>query len=75
VETLRVWERRYAISDTAARGQRLYSDAQVRRLRLIKQLVDQGHAAGALAQLPPEQLSQMAAAPVPGPRRSRCGWR
>lgn len=68
VETLRVWERRYAISDTgrSARGQRLYSDAQVHRLRLIKQLVDQGHPVGALAQLPAEQLRQMAAAPVPG---------
>ena len=68
VDTLRVWERRYAISNTgrSARGQRLYSDTQVHRLRLIKQLVDQGHPIGALAQLPPEQLGQMAAAPVPG---------
>jgi DNA-binding transcriptional MerR regulator len=68
VETLRVWERRYALSDTgrSARGQRLYSDAQVRRLRLIKQLVDQGHPIGALAQLPLEQLSQMGAAPASG---------
>ncbi|MFL6708878.1 MAG: MerR family transcriptional regulator [Massilia sp.] len=58
VETLRVWERRYAISDTArsARGQRLYSDAQVRRLALIKQLVDQGHGVGTLARLSDEEL-------------------
>jgi DNA-binding transcriptional MerR regulator len=58
VETLRVWERRYGISDTArsARGQRLYSDAQVRRLALIKQLVDQGHGVGTLARLSDDEL-------------------
>ena len=67
VETLRVWERRYGISDTgrSAHGQRLYSDAQVRRLRLMKQLVDQGHSIGALAQLPLEQLGALAVVPVP----------
>ena len=58
VETLRVWERRYGLSDTgrSAHGQRLYSDAQVSRLRLIKQLVDQGHPVGALAPLSTAQL-------------------
>lgn len=70
VETLRVWERRYGISDTSrsAHGQRLYSEAQVGRLRLMKQLVDQGHPIGALAQLPVEQLRALAlAAPqLPG---------
>lgn len=67
VETLRVWERRYGISDTARseHGRRLYSDAQVRRLRLIKQLVDQGHPIGALAQLPLEQLGALTVVPVP----------
>ncbi|MES2758484.1 MAG: MerR family transcriptional regulator [Pseudomonadota bacterium] len=67
VETLRVWERRYGISDTgrSAHGQRLYSDAQVRRLRLLKQLVDQGHPIGALAKLPFEQLGALAVVPAP----------
>jgi DNA-binding transcriptional MerR regulator len=66
VETLRVWERRYGISDTerSAHGQRLYSDVQVRRLRLMKQLVDQGHPIGALAQLPLEELLTSATAPL-----------
>jgi DNA-binding transcriptional MerR regulator len=66
VETLRVWERRYGISDTdrSAHGQRLYSDAQVRRLRLMKQLVDQGHPIGALAQLPLDQLLASATVPL-----------
>jgi DNA-binding transcriptional MerR regulator len=66
VETLRVWERRYGISDTgrSAHGQRLYSDAQVRRLRLIKQLVDQGHPIGALAKLDLEKLGSLAVVPA-----------
>ncbi len=61
VETLRVWERRYGLSDPqrSPRGQRLYSGAQVRRLGLIKQLVDQGHPIGALARLPLEQLQRL----------------
>lgn len=61
VETLRVWERRYALSDTerSAHGQRLYSAEQVRRLGLLKQLVDQGHPIGVLAGLPVRQLEEM----------------
>lgn len=76
VETLRVWERRYGISDTArsARGQRLYSDAQVRRLALIKQLVDQGHGVGTLARLSDDELHALlplaAAAAADGAARS-----
>ncbi|HEY0490320.1 MAG TPA: MerR family transcriptional regulator [Telluria sp.] len=62
VETLRVWERRYGLSDTprSVRGQRLYSAAQVRRLGMLKQLVDQDHPIGALAGLPLEQLEELA---------------
>jgi DNA-binding transcriptional MerR regulator len=62
-ETLRVWERRYDLSGTkrSTSGQRLYSAEQVRRLALVKQLVDQGHAIGMLARLPVEQLQEMAA--------------
>ena len=66
VETLRVWERRYGVSDTrrSAHGQRLYSEAQVGRLSLIKQLVDHGHPIGSLAQLELEQLRAMVVAPA-----------
>ena len=72
VETLRVWERRYGVSDTerSAHGQRLYSGAQVYRLGLIKQLVDQGHPIGTLARLPIEQLRQLMLTPdARGPLR------
>src|SRR5690606_12142147 len=65
-ETLRVWERRYNLSDAerSARGQRLYSAEQVRRLGLLKQLVDQGHAISVLARLPVDRLQELTAGPV-----------
>jgi len=61
-ETLRVWERRYDLSDTkrSAHGQRLYSAQQVQRLSLLKQLVDQGHPIGQLARLSTERLRELA---------------
>ena len=64
VETLRVWERRYSLSETerSLHGQRLYSEEQVDRLRLLKNLVDQGHPIGAIAGLPVEQLQALNAA-------------
>ncbi|WP_296943194.1 MerR family transcriptional regulator [uncultured Massilia sp.] len=64
VETLRVWERRYGLSDTrrSAHGQRLYSAAQVQRLGLLKQLVDQGHPIGQIAALPEARLRELAGA-------------
>ncbi|MCC6069571.1 MerR family transcriptional regulator [Massilia sp. GCM10020059] len=68
VETLRVWERRYGVSDTqrSEHGQRLYSADQVRRLGLLKQLVDQGHPIGSIAGLPADQLSALAAPAAAG---------
>jgi DNA-binding transcriptional MerR regulator len=68
VETLRVWERRYALSDTqrSAHGQRLYSADQVRHLGLLKQLVDQGHPIGSLAGLPVERLEALVNARAAG---------
>jgi DNA-binding transcriptional MerR regulator len=58
VETLRVWERRYDLSDArrSAHGQRLYTAAQVQRLGLLKQLVDRGHPIGQLASLSMDEL-------------------
>ncbi len=61
-----MWERRYGLSDTgrSAHGQRLYSEAQVSRLRLIKQLVDQGHPVGALAPLSAAELHSLQVMPA-----------
>ena len=62
VATLRVWERRYGLTraELTPSGQRLYSTDDVRRLTLIKQLTDLGHAIGSLAPLDMPQLQHVA---------------
>jgi DNA-binding transcriptional MerR regulator len=64
VETLRVWERRYGVSDAdrSPQGQRLYSADQVHRLGLLKRVVDQGHAIGTVARLAVEELAALGGA-------------
>jgi DNA-binding transcriptional MerR regulator len=71
VETLRVWERRYGVSDASrsAHGQRLYSAEQVRRLGLVKRAVDLGHAIGTVARMAAEELLDLAGA-RPAPARN-----
>jgi len=61
VATLRVWERRYQVVGPvqSASGQRLYSSQDVRRLVLIKQLVNRGHAIGMLARMDTPQLQDL----------------
>lgn len=63
VATLRVWERRYVLTQTepSPSGQRLYSDDDVKRLTLIRQLTDFGHAIGTVAPLDMVQLRRVAA--------------
>lgn len=63
VATLRVWERRYQLSSPTLTpsGQRLYSAADVRRIALLKQLTEHGHAIGSLAGLDMAQLQEVAA--------------
>lgn len=75
VETLRVWERRYGVCETqrSEHGQRLYSAEQVRRLGLLKQLVDKGHPIGMLAGLTADQLASMSQAAVPEAEAERTG--
>ncbi|MBL0726631.1 MerR family transcriptional regulator [Piscinibacter sp. HJYY11] len=62
VATLRVWERRYSLTQPqlSPSGQRLYSGDDVRRLALIKQLTEVGHAIGSLAALDMAQLQRVA---------------
>ncbi len=66
VDTLRAWERRYqaVAPDRAARG-RLYSDADVRRLRLLRNAVEGGHAIGQVASLSDADLEDLARASSP----------
>jgi MerR family transcriptional regulator, light-induced transcriptional regulator len=59
VETLRAWERRYGAvrPERTPGGQRLYSDADVERLRQLARLVEGGRSIGQVAELDPERLS------------------
>ena len=65
---IRVWERRYAVlsPDRTPGGARLYDDADVERLRLLKRAVDSGHSIGSLAQLSTEALARLVLASPPG---------
>ena len=69
-DTLRVWERRYGFPQPLrdANGERLYSSAQVDRLRLIKRLMDQGHRPGRLVAASAEDLLLLAGASQPAAR-------
>lgn len=58
-DALRVWERRYAVVTPArtSSGGRLYSDDDIARLRVMKQLVDAGDSIGIIAMLTHEELA------------------
>jgi methanogenic corrinoid protein MtbC1 len=60
--TLRIWERRYGFPQPGrdARGERSYPDEQVRKLRLIADLMARGHRPGRLVQLTLPQLAGLA---------------
>jgi MerR family transcriptional regulator, light-induced transcriptional regulator len=55
---LRAWERRYGAvrPRRSAGGQRLYSDPDVERLRLLRSAVEGGRAIGRIATLPTDEL-------------------
>jgi DNA-binding transcriptional MerR regulator/methylmalonyl-CoA mutase cobalamin-binding subunit len=59
---LRAWERRYGVVEPGRSegGQRLYSDGDIARLRLLHQLAEAGHGIGQLARLPLDQLTRLA---------------
>src|SRR4051812_2549669 len=64
---LRVWERRYGVTTPGRSegGARLYSDAEVERLRLLKRAVARGHAIGQIAALGVSELERLAGGPSP----------
>ena len=59
VDVLRVWERRYGavVPTRGPGGQRLYSDADVERLRLLEAAVQGGRRVGAVARLTTPELA------------------
>ncbi|GMV16468.1 MAG: MerR family transcriptional regulator [Polyangiaceae bacterium] len=58
---LRVWERRYGTlkPQRSDGGDRLYSDGDVQRLRMIKRLLGLGHGIGDVARLPAPELAKL----------------
>lgn len=58
-DQLRAWERRYGAVEPARSegGQRLYSDADVERLRLLRMAVDGGRRISEVASMSPDELA------------------
>jgi len=64
--TVRIWERRYGFPAPLRddRGERLYPQDQVEQLRLMKQLLDQGHRPAKLVAGGAEGVKRLAAGPA-----------
>jgi DNA-binding transcriptional MerR regulator/methylmalonyl-CoA mutase cobalamin-binding subunit len=60
-DTLRVWERRYGFPEPVRndKGERIYPEAQIRRLQRVRRLLDQGLRPGKLLPLPEDALNQL----------------
>jgi DNA-binding transcriptional MerR regulator/methylmalonyl-CoA mutase cobalamin-binding subunit len=60
LDTLRAWERRYgAVVPTRSQRGRLYSEEQIKRLILLRQAVEQGHAIGQVAGIADRKLREL----------------
>lgn len=72
IETLRVWERRYGFPrpHREESGRRLYSDDDVRRVRLVARAVAQGFRPGDVISKPEDEVSALLAPPAPPPAPS-----
>jgi len=69
-ETLRVWERRYEliVPERTDTGRRLYSEVDILKVSLVKQLTERGHAVSSVAKLSVDRLRALldiAGAPTP----------
>lgn len=62
-DTLRVWERRYGFPEPLrnTKGERIYSEKQVRRLQRIRRLLDQGMRPGKLLAMNEQDLDKLEA--------------
>jgi MerR family transcriptional regulator, light-induced transcriptional regulator len=60
-DTLRIWERRYGFPtpERNAKGERVYSAAQISRLQLIRRLMDQGMRPGKVVPLDKSALHEL----------------
>lgn len=66
---IRVWERRYGVvaPERTPGGARLYSEEDVQRFKLIKQLLERGYSTRAIANLDRAELSALAAPEAAAP--------
>jgi len=62
-DTLRIWERRYGFPNPERdeRGNRVYPESQIRRLQLIRRLMDQGWRPGKIVGLDEAALDRLSA--------------
>ena len=72
-DVLRVWEKRYAVVTPvrSSNGRRLYSDADIERLRLLVQATRTGRAIGQVAALPTGALLKLLGEEAPAAHRPR----
>ena len=68
IDTLRAWERRHgAVTPVRDDRGRMYTDADIARLRLLRAAVEHGHSIGRLAGLGDEELRHLAATAAAAP--------
>ena len=67
---IRIWEKRYGAVEPARTdtNRRLYSEEQIERLSLLRELTRAGHSIGVVAKLPTEELRKLAVE-APGDNR------
>jgi DNA-binding transcriptional MerR regulator len=75
IDTLRAWERRYkAVQPRRSARGRVYDDADVQRLSLLRRAVENGHAIGQIASLPDGELADLSKAAPVAPSLHASGW-
>lgn len=70
-DTLRAWERRYGFPKPQRNpdGERVYTQSQIRRLQLIKQLIDRHHRPGRIVDRHPRDLERLISKRASGPAK------
>ena len=72
LDTLRMWERRYGFPrpERTSGGSRVYSEADVEALRLIKRALEQGYRPGEIVGKPIDELTQLVFVASEAPSRA-----
>lgn len=74
VDTLRAWERRYsAVVPQRKNGVRLYTPADIERLSMLREALDQGHSIGQAAMLSAADLRELISAKPAGQNSQQLG--